>query len=102
MGARPVSLVGYRLYITGPALAESPDTYDSDSILRGYAHGLRHAGAIIIAVHHRDVCSYEAKNLTVQHQAGAPRSHKSRRRPRGILLAKIAREKNNCRAQNSS
>src|SRR5262249_39906110 len=64
----PVFEVGHRLDIIWPTLTERPHTHHFDSCLRSLTQSFRHAFAIFVAIHERDICTNKAKRLLTDHK----------------------------------
>src|SRR6266496_6653554 len=71
MRARPIGKIGHGLYIIWPTFAECPHSHNFNARKRRLPERLRHSFTIFIAIHHRDICTYEAKWFAVDFKTAA-------------------------------
>src|SRR5262249_19291168 len=77
MGARPVIKIGDRFDVVRATFTRSPNPHNFDSQPGGLAQSLRHARAIFIAIHHRDIGADEAKGPAIDDKSSAGGLHKA-------------------------
>src|SRR5437762_8338154 len=99
MRARPIIELSDRLYVVWSTFPRSPHAHDFDSYLCGLPQSLRHARAVVVAIHNGNVRAHETKRSLVDHESAIFSLHKTRTGAT-CVAAPTGNHKQNCRAGN--